>query len=101
MSTVAEIQLYVADRFDYARLKLFVLSVLWRAAVSEIRFCSRVKLGPRLAPVRQMLEDSDPGSPSEFAVFFTRWIRTPGKKLPPMFLASPVSKRYEQAQGVK
>jgi hypothetical protein len=96
-----ELPLYVADYFDYARLKLFVLSVLWRAAVSQHRFCSRVELGPRLARVRQMLEDSDPGSPSEFSTIFTRWTRTPQKGLPPKLLASPVRRRYEQARAIK
>ena len=100
-SAVGEHRLYIADNFDYARLKLFILSVLWRAAVSKIPFCGRVHLGPRLARVRQMLEALDPGLPLEFATFFTRWIQPPDKKLPPKFLASPVSRRYEEARVIR
>ncbi len=98
---VCEHPLFIAEQFDYARLKLFVLSVLWRASVSELPFCNRVDLGPRLARVRQMLEDSDPGSPTEFATFLTRWTRAPDKKLPPKLIVSPVVRRYGHARAVK
>lgn len=35
----------VVKDFDYRKLKLFVLSVLWRASVSKIKFCSEIELG--------------------------------------------------------
>jgi hypothetical protein len=98
---VGEHEVYVAESVDYAQLKLFVISVLWRASASGLPFFRRIDLGPRLARARQMLEESDPGTPAEFATFFTRWIKTPGKQLPPKFMASPVSRRYEGARGAK
>jgi len=59
---------YKIARFNYDLLKLFFLSVLWRAAVSGHDFFSRVSLGPFEAPLRSMLLNRDPGSPETFAV---------------------------------
>jgi hypothetical protein len=94
-------EIYVCEQFDYARLKLFVLSVLWRASVSTLSFYNRVALGSRLARVGEMLDRSDPGVPEELGFILTRWVAVPGKNLPPKFLASPVKREYDGAQCVK
>jgi hypothetical protein len=51
---------------DYARLKLFQLSVLWRAAVSSRPEFAAVELGPHEETLRQMLLAGNPGAPQEF-----------------------------------
>jgi hypothetical protein len=54
------------EGIDYARFKLFQLSILWRASVSTLEFFRLVSLGPHEERLRQMLSACDPGSPEEF-----------------------------------
>lgn len=58
---------------DYARFKLFQLSILWRASASTLEFFRLVSLGPHETPLRQMLLTGDPGIPDKFGcvVIFT------------------------------
>ena len=49
---------------DYAKFKLFQLSVLWRASVSSLPMFSQVSLGPHEERIREMRLREDPG-PSE------------------------------------
>ena len=58
----------VFKRFDYAKLKLFVLSVLWRASVSSHPFYAKIDLGPHETRARNLFLTKDPGSPDDFAV---------------------------------
>jgi len=51
---------YCAE-IDYAQFKLFLLSVLWRASISERPLFSEVRLGPHEERIRQMLLKEDPG----------------------------------------
>ena len=56
------------DRFDYSRLRLFVLSVLWRAHLSSHDMFRRVELGERAARLRDMIESGVPGESTEFSI---------------------------------
>lgn len=49
------------ERFDYRRLKLFFMSVLWRASVSKQTFYKRISLGPFEDRLRTMILNEDPG----------------------------------------
>jgi hypothetical protein len=51
---------------DYAKLKLFQLSILWRAGVSTLPSFAQVKLGPHEARIRQMLWLQEPGAASDY-----------------------------------
>jgi hypothetical protein len=51
---------------DYAKLKLFQLSLLWRAGVARQEFFAKVDLGEYAETLRQMLHSSDPGSSADF-----------------------------------
>jgi hypothetical protein len=51
---------------DYSRLKLFFLSVLWRAGVSTHEFYEHVRLGPHEEKIRKMLLQSIPGDPRDY-----------------------------------
>lgn len=46
---------------DYPKLKLFQLSILWRASVSSLSAFSQVDLGPHEERIRKMLLANDPG----------------------------------------
>jgi len=53
---------------DYAKTKLFMLSILWRASVSVLPDFSAVKLGPHEERIRKMLLASDAGCPEDYRV---------------------------------
>ena len=55
-------------RVDYARVKLFLLSVLFRADVSSLSTFGSVTLGPHRERLRQMILGEDPGSPTEYNI---------------------------------
>lgn len=64
----------VIGNIEYARFKLFQLSVLWRGSVSSLEFFKLVHLGPLETRLRAMLLEENPGEPHEFgcAVVFAR-----------------------------
>ena len=51
---------------DYKKLKLFQLSILWRAGVSSHELFSAVKLGPHQEFLRAMLFEGEPGPPNRY-----------------------------------
>ncbi|WP_306476596.1 hypothetical protein [Methyloversatilis sp.] len=58
-------RLYLAE-LDYRKVKLFQLSVLWRAGVSSLPTFSQVQLGPHEERIRTMLLTEDPGSTTTY-----------------------------------
>lgn len=53
---------------DYATIKLFLLSVLFRASVSTLGPFSGVSLGPHEERLRLMVLQQDPGEPTQYPV---------------------------------
>ena len=51
---------------DYTLFKLFHLSILWRASVSNRDEFRNVKLGPHEETIRKMLLADDPGAPQTY-----------------------------------
>ena len=56
----------MASGADYAKIKLFQLSVLWRASISSHDYFSAVSLGPHEEKVRAMLLERNPGKSSDY-----------------------------------
>lgn len=58
---------------DYAKFKLFQLSVIWRAGASGLQQFSNVNLGPHEEKLRCMIEKDDPGAPADYGclIIFT------------------------------
>ena len=56
------------EDLDYANLKLFLLSMLWRCAVTRIAMTPKVELGSRLAGLTELLRAGDPGGEEEYPV---------------------------------
>lgn len=54
------------EAVDYAALKLFLLSLLWRMGVSSLHFFREVELGSHEERIRKMLLNDNPGEPSEY-----------------------------------
>ena len=64
---------YKIDSFDYEKLKLFFISVLWRASISNHYFFKRVKLGPYESIARKMILENEPGSAEDFSVVIAKF----------------------------
>jgi hypothetical protein len=62
---------FMRPSFDYARLRLFLLSVLWRAGISSHPMFTRVKLGPYAARLRELLSASEPGGSDDFCTLLS------------------------------
>ncbi|MAE50956.1 MAG: hypothetical protein CMH27_04025 [Micavibrio sp.] len=68
------------NSYDYEKLKLFFLSVLWRAAETSLGPFSRVKIGPHASKIRQMILDNDPGCPETYSVVLFRFAKVKSMK---------------------
>lgn len=51
---------------EYEKLKLFLISVLWRASLSNHFFYSRVNLGPYQQKAKDLIWANDPGAQTDF-----------------------------------
>lgn len=54
---------------DYARFKLFHLSILWRSSISSRQEFSHITLGPHEEIIRKMLIAGDPGPDNKYCFF--------------------------------
>lgn len=61
---------YFIENADYTKLKLFVLSMLWRAHVSSHKFFSHVNLGKHANILRSYIADGVATKPNEYGVIF-------------------------------
>ena len=52
--------------FDYHKLKLFGLSLIWRCHVAQRPLFKGVDLGPHAEKIRQLIVTKQPGTPSEY-----------------------------------
>jgi hypothetical protein len=62
---------FVRPTFDYGRLKLFWMSVLWRAGEASHDLFRKVRLGPYAGRLREMLLAEDPGDTDEFTTLLS------------------------------
>ena len=63
---------------NYAKLKLFVLSVLWRAHSTTAEEFKGVDVGPYEPALRNLILQADPGQKQDFPVMLTRYTDRPG-----------------------
>lgn len=65
---------------DYHKIKLFQMSVLWRAAVSSDEHFRAVQLGEHEEKLREMLLKAQPGEPHEYGCIMFALVTTTQKK---------------------
>lgn len=64
---------YKVLEYDYVNLKLFFISLLWRASVSSHPFYKKVKLGPYEEESKQLIEQRNPGIENDFSVTLAKF----------------------------
>ncbi len=70
---------YQLKDFSYHNLKLFFISVLWRASVSTRKEFSDVNVGPFKSQLEEMINNSDSGDPNAFSVILSKFDEPLGK----------------------
>ena len=63
----------VVDNYEYSKLKLFFISMAWRASVSSRKFFRRVSLGEFEDIAKQHIMNSDPGDSEDFSVVVSKF----------------------------
>lgn len=79
--------------FDYRKLKLFFLSLLWRSGVTTRPLFRKVILGPHEEHIRRLILSNDPGAPEVYSVMLGIHQDTPEYGLP---MVEPEPLRDEQ-----
>ncbi len=83
---------YKLENVDYEKLKLFFLSVLWRASVSKRKEFQKVNVNRAFEDcLKIMIENFNPGSTNNFLVVIRRFIDNLGKN----FLMDPYKLRID------
>lgn len=75
------------EDINYSKFKLFLLSVLWRASISQLPIFKNVNLGPHEDKMRQMIFHSNPDEPNKYPCIMVTYLNL--KKLPHQFIGSP------------
>ena len=70
---------YEIKDFDYLKLKLFFLSILWRASVSNYEFYALVDLGESEDVVKNLIKNEDPGHEDDFSIILACFNNRIGK----------------------
>jgi len=64
---------YMVNNFEYRKLKLFFISMIWRASVSSHQFFSKVSLGQFEDIAKERIASSDPGDSEDFSVTLAKF----------------------------
>lgn len=64
----------VVVKYDYTKLKLFFLSVLWRASISTRPFFRSINLGAYENELRDMIAQGNPGAPDQYPILLRRFV---------------------------
>jgi hypothetical protein len=67
------------DKFDYPKLKLFFISLLWRASVSNHEYFAQISLGEFEGISKQYITSNDPDKSDDFSVSLSYFEHPLGK----------------------
>lgn len=83
------------ENIDYAKFKLFLLSLLWRASISKLDFFEKVSLGPKEEVLRKMIYENDPQSQLDFPCMVSSF-RSLHRQMTSGIISSPLRTRSEK-----
>lgn len=86
------------EGLDYRRFKLFLLSILWRASITERPFFNQVTLGPKEEEVRKMLLYNNPGNYMDYPCLISSFVNN-DKKITEKIITSP--RRLRSHTGIR
>ena len=71
---------YVFDNFDYDKLKLFFISMLWRASISSLKFYENVRLNVFEDVAKDHIKKNNPGTLDDFSVMLAHFDELDGRR---------------------
>jgi len=77
------------EGINYAKFKLFLLSLIWRAGISNRDFFSKVDLGPHEEMIRQMIYSGNAGEYDRYPCNVFAYVDE-NKELPEGLMISPI-----------
>ncbi|MCG8590318.1 MAG: hypothetical protein MJE66_13590 [Proteobacteria bacterium] len=88
-------QVMTVSGLDYAKMKLFLLSVLWRASVSRRSEFRNASLGPHEVKIREMLLADHPGPADAYRVLAAVVVQRESRRVVYEMILPPVQKRVQ------
>lgn len=70
---------WLIESFDYKKLKLFFISLLWRAGASDLPQFKRINIRKHLQRARDLILSDNPGNENEFSFILARFGDIAGK----------------------
>lgn len=64
---------YTIENIDYHKLKLFFISILWRASASSHKYFSSINTGPFEDKLKELILSNDAGDENNFSVIITKF----------------------------
>jgi hypothetical protein len=76
-SSNSDVLTLAAGHFDPYLIRMFCMSVLWRAHTTTQHFFSNVNIGAHEPRLRRMILEKQVGDPQDFSVILYRWLGVP------------------------
>ncbi len=96
VKTFNHIEAFVLENVDVLKLKLFFLSVLWRASISQLQEFNSTNLGKKFEmALHHALLANDPGGQDDFSIVLTKFGYTSPEKGYHKFLELPHKVRMD------
>lgn len=73
LDNIEKLVVYMIEEFDYKQLKLFFMSILWRAAITDNQFFAQITLGSWEEKLRKMILTQNPGNENDFSVVIFKY----------------------------
>ena len=67
------IRIVAVEEFNYYKLKLFFVSLLWRASITKLTYFSKVNLGPQANELRDIIVKESYLNEDEYSIFVVRY----------------------------
>ncbi len=81
---------WVFDEVDYTKIKLFFISMLWRAHIASNDFFEKIRLGPHENRLKNLITQENPSNPDDYAVVLWR-----SEEILANAIIAPYRERYE------
>jgi hypothetical protein len=92
--STGKIMAYIYNDVDYKKLKLFFISLLWRAHTTKHPFFGRVVLGPFEEDLKRKILAGDPGEPDEYSFLLVRFNHELAEAI-----SNPFREKYKGVNG--
>jgi hypothetical protein len=91
--------IFRVQKWDEGKLRMFAISVLWRAANTTLEYFRKAKIGTNNERLTKLILAGIPGSPDDFSMILGRWITDPANKQWAGGQAAPAADRFHD-EGV-